>query len=235
MVAYENYEERAERDWATYFWFAYATPHGSPERCTVRLYPTMDRAEMSQGQNCRYLFGTPEELATKFDGAQMMAAFRTLRSTRACKTSLVGAVEGPHCDDLPDDLRFNRSEMSERLWALIQEVADRVRSISLINELDEDLFVIRLDRMTNEEGLATIGAYNRQKQIVANGLIEFGKSKATELELTEMMRDLVTRGILKTKQEPMRIFKYYAPELGDDGFLFYPTKRHKREDHAQNV
>jgi hypothetical protein len=228
-VEYADYEERPERQFVAYFTMAYP-----PQVCSVRLFATMDRAKIAYGERCRNICKGPSDLARLYDGEKLLQAYNTLRMRLSARTSLKGAAEGPHCEELPEDLRFNRNEMSERVWTLIQEVGDRVRSINLLNELDEDLYVIRLDLMTTEIGMEMIKAYNNQKRIVANGLIELGKSKVTELELTEMMRALVTYGKLKTKQDPMRIFRYYAPELGDDGFVYYPGKRHKREDHALN-
>ena len=227
-MEYESYQERPERQWVAYFTLASA-----PQICSVRLYPTLDRARDAFGENCRHICCGPSDLAKLYDGERLLLAYNTLRVRLSCRTSLKGAAEGPHCEDIPEDLRFNRNEMSERLWTLIQEVSDRISKIKIANEMDDDLYAIRLDLMTTELGREVIGAYNKQKRIVAEALMELGKSKLTELEISEMMRGLVIYGKLKTKQDPMRIFRYYAPELGDDGFLHYPGKRHKRDDNVQ--
>ncbi len=230
-MQYESYQERPERQFVAYFTMA-----SPPAVCSVRLFATLDRARIAYGDRCRNICQGPADLAALYDGEKLLNAYCTLRLRLSARTSLKGAAEGPHCDDVPDDLRYARGEIAERLWVLIQEVGDRVRTISAINEMDdEDMFIIRLDLMTNDLGQDTLATYTGQKRIVAQGLVDFGKSKATEIELTEMMRDLVTYGKLKTKQDPMRIFRYYAPEFGDDGFLYYPGKRHKREDHALNA
>lgn len=231
MSKYESYEERDERDWVVFYCRA-----TSPMNFSVRLFPTLDRARMYYGNTCKNLCESPEDLAYKFGGTEMLEAFRELRTRKAANSSLLKGSEGPHCEDVDDDYEFNRGKIAQALWDLIQDVADRVHGINLINEMeDEEMFVIRLDRMASAAGLEVIGGYSGQKKIVAMGLVDFGKSKATEIELTEMMRGLVSSGKLKTKQDPMRIFRYYAPELGDDGFLFYPGKRHKSEEHALNA
>lgn len=229
-MSYESYEERDEKEWVLFL--CKAAP---PLNFTARLFPTLDRARMHYGNACKNLFENYEDLAKKFTGPELMAAFHHFNGKPSANTSLLKGVwepaEPPH-----EDVRFHREGAAAKLFALVQNVGDRVSGINLINEMeDEELYVIRLDRMTTDDGLALISTYPGQKKIVATGLVDFGKSKATEIELTEMMRDLVTSGRLKTKQDPMRIFRYYAPELGDDGFVFYPSKRHKREDHALNV
>lgn len=230
-MQYESYQERPERQFVAYFTMA-----SPPAVCSVRLFSTLDRARMAYGNTCRNLCEGPAHLAALYGPEKLWEAYHTLRVRLSARTSLKGAAEGPHCETLPEDLRFARNEIAERLWALIQEVADRVSGINILHENDdEDLYIIRLDLMTSPVGQDIISTYTGQKAIVAKGLLDLEKSKATEIELTEMMRALVTYGKLKTKQDPMRIFRYYAPELGDDGFLYYPGKRHKRDDHALNA
>jgi len=229
MSRLASYEERPIDQWVAFY--CRAAP---PKKFSVRLFPNLDRARDYYGKTCKTLFESYAELSHRFGGTEMLEAYRVLREREACKTSLRGAVEGPHVEDVDDSLQFNRGEIAKRLWDLIQQVADRVSGINLINELDEELYVIRLDRMTQPDNLEAISSFNRQKRVVCEGLISLGKSKADEIELTEMMRRLVSSGTLKTKQDPMRIFRYYAPELGDLGFLYYPSKRHKVADHDQN-
>lgn len=230
-MQYADYEERPERQFVAYFTMA-----SPPAICSVRLFATLDRARINFGDRNKNICEGPADLAALYGPEQLWEAYHTLRMRLSARTSLKGAAEGPHCEELPEDIRFSRGMIAKQLWALIQEVSDRVSGINLLNEADdEDMFVIRLDLMTNEQGQATLATYTGQKRIVAQALIDLGKSKATELEITEMMRDLVTYKKLKTKQDPMRIFRYYAPEMGDDGFVFYPGKRHKREDHALNA
>lgn len=229
-MQYADYEERPERQFVAYFTMATA-----PAVCNVRLFATLDRAHIAYGKGNRNICQRAEDLANLYNPEQLWQAYHTLRVRLSCRTSLKGAAEGPHCEELPEDLRFARGVIAEHLWDLIQEVADRVSGINILSERDdEDTYTIRLDLMVGA-GAARVAQFTGQKAIVAQALIDMGKTKATELELTEMMRDLVTYGKLKTKQDPMRIFRYYAPELGDDGFLYYPGKRHKREDHALNA
>lgn len=230
MDRYDPFEQREEGDWALFFCKAAA-----PQLFTARLFPTLDRAQSSYGGNCKTIYDGPADLAKKFGGADLVEAIKVFRERLSCRTSIKGAGEGPHCDEPDEEMKYRRGDAAIQLWKLLQQVADRVSGINHLNENDdEEMFVIRLDRMTTENGQVIIAGFNKQKRQVAEQLIKLGKSKAYEHELKEMMGVAVRSGEIKTKQDPWRIFSYYAPELGDEGFVYYPSKRHKQEDFAQN-
>lgn len=230
MSRYDDFEQRDEGDWALFFCKAAA-----PQLWTARLFPTTERAQSYYGGNSKCIFDGPADLAKKFGGNDLISAINTFRERLSCRTSVKGAAEGPHCDEAGEDLALRRGDAAIQLWHLLQQVADRVQGINSVNEMDdEEMFVIRLDRMTTEGGQVLIQSFNKQKRQVAEQLVKLGKTKAYEHELKEMMGQAVRSGEIKTKQDPWRIFSYYAPELGDEGFIYYPSKRHKQQDFAQN-
>jgi hypothetical protein len=233
VAEYYPYEERPDGDWVLSF---HPEPFKTSGHLSVRLFPSYDKAENYYGvKGAKRCYLSASDFAKKFGGESMLTWFRHLNGAEAATSSVRAESKCEPLDDLPDDSIYNRGLVALRLWEVCQAVGDRVRGANTNYELDEQLFVVRIDRLATEEGQVLVQSYTKQKRIICEGLLALNKAKCEELELQAMMRLLVTSDKLKTKQDPWRIFRYYAPELGDDGFLYYPTKRHKREDHEQNI
>jgi len=257
-VEYADYEERPEGEWVLFLCKQLKAHEEESQRWTARTFRTMDLLTDKYGSNCRTVFQSPYDLARHFGTQDLFDAYAYFNVKTAAATSLKAkaagfarcwnktwkqqaqenpaAIEPPHFEPMPDDLMGSRIDAANWLWLLLQQVADRIEQTTSINEVaDDDQFTIRLDRMTLPENMEIIAKFNKQKRQICEELIKFGRTRAVETELKDMMHQAVREGIIKTKQDPWRIFSYYAPELGDIGFLYYPGKRHKLEDHTMNV
>lgn len=255
---YQDFEERADGDWVLYLCKRNKARPEHAQEYTARLYPSMDRFKDNIGKVSRTKYRNPAELAKFYNGNDLVDMYRYFNNRPALASSLkaqqigierplhnawskVAAerstdLAGPHLEDMPDQFRFERGNAALWLWQLLQLTQDRASGINSVNEMDdEEMFTIRLDRMTSENGQVIIAGFNKQKRQICEKLIEFGKSRALEHELKAMMAQACQSGYIKTKQDPWRIFSYYAPELGNEGFVYYPGKRHKLEDHMLNV
>lgn len=211
------------------------------ETLVVRVYPSLERAILrynSRHDRKKIIFADQEEMSRQLGAEEVRyyhkaIADKTFSDRPGCLTPPEGLTRE---DGLFDFMNGGKPFITERLWNLMIAVGDQVKELQAQGGFQDDtLFTIRLDRMRTEDGLTRVGAYNRQKKQICEALIELNLERPSEEELTAMMNKLVSNGVMKTKQDPWRIFRYYAPELGDDGFVYYPKKRHKLEDHADNV
>ena len=128
----------------------------------------------------------------------------------------------------------NRDAFAKGLWTLCHIVGDQVFGLPDGKE-NEDKFKICLDRLTSDEGRAIWGKFTKQAQVLCQGLIDLAEPVVEESELHQMVRNLVKQGKLKTKQDPVLIWKYYASTLGDNSLIFYPGKRWKLENHNEEM
>ena len=257
-MEYQDFEERAAGDWVLYLCKRNKTKPDSLQEYSARLYPSMDRFKDRMGNISKTKYRNAAELAKYYNGDDLVDMYRYFNSRPALASSLKGEqlgierprfnawgkvkaerindLQGPHLEDIPDQFRFERGNAALWLWQLLQLTQDRSSAVNSVNEMDdEEMFTIRLDRMTTDNGATIIAGFNKQKRQICEKLIELGKSKAMEHELKAMMAQACQSGFIKTKQDPWRIFSYYAPELGNEGFVYYPGKRHKLEDHSLNV
>lgn len=255
---YQDFEERPEGEWVLYLCKRMKALDHQAQDYEARLYPSMDRFKDRFGNICRTRYGSAADLAKYFGGQDLVNMYRYFNERPAKASSLKGEqigisrprfnawgkvraeriedLQGPHLEDIPDQFIYERGNAAVWLWQLLQLTQDRSSAVNSVNEMDdEEMFTIRLDRMVTENGSVIIAGFNKQKRQICEQLILLGKSKALEHELKAMMAQAVQSQIIKTKQDPWRIFSYYAPELGDEGFLYYPSKRHKLEDHSMNV
>lgn len=257
-MEYQDYEERADGEWVLFLCRRNKARDEHPQEWEARTFKTMDMLRDRFGANCRLVFESPYDLARHFGTQELYDMYEYFNNLPAKATSLKGARAGivrqfncpwskqaelkaeelapPHLEPMPIELLNSRIDAANWLWHLLQDTCDRSERFSSMNEVDDDeQFTIRLDRMTQPENLEMIAKFNRQKRLICEQLIALGKSRAVETELKDFMHQVVRNGIIKTKQDPWRIFSYYAPELGDCGFLYYPGKRHKLDDHSMNV
>lgn len=257
-MEYQDFEERADGDWVLYLCKCNKARADHEQTYAARLYPSMDRFKDRMGNVTRTKYRNAAELAKYYNGDDLVNMYRWFNNQPAAASSLKGAqlgierprhnawgkvkadriedLSGPHLEEMPAEFRFERGNAALWLWQLLQLTQDRPIGVNSVNEMDdEEMFTIRLDRMNTDNGLTIIASFNKQKRQICEKLIELGQSKAMEHELKAMMAQAVQSGFIKTKQDPWRIFSYYAPELGNEGFVYYPGKRHKLEDHTLNV
>lgn len=257
-MEYQDYEERAEGEWVLFLCRRMQAREDEPRSWSAITFKTKDMLLDRFGNNCRTVYDGPEQLARYYGTQELYDMYEYFNSRPAKATSLKAKaagftrqyrlswseqarenpepLQGPHLEPMPEELLSSRIDAANWLWLLLQQVCDRCEQFSSVNEVDDDeLFTIRLDRMTQPDCLEQIAKFNKQKRQICEQLIQFGKSRAVETELKDMMHQAVREGVIKTKQDPWRIFSYYAPELGDCGFLYYPGKRHKLDDHTMNA
>lgn len=225
----ENYEPaamRADGDWAAVLF---------KETLQVKLFPTLERVGMYFGNNIYWnsVAVSPSHLSTLFTDEKLYEFWKEWFVLAPYRTSLeyerrkkAGEYDKPR--RVPAIAPKNSADLAQAVWDLIQAKADRIRGVQTQNGPHEELYVIRIDRMQEQPDVIKI--LPKQCRLIAETLVSLGKGMLSEEELENMMRDLHRKGVLKTKQRPFRIFQYYAPVLGDRGFLYYPSKRHKQED-----
>lgn len=211
------------------------------ETLVVRIYPNLERAMhryCSKHDRKLVIFADQDELSRHLSAEEVRYYHKAISDkTYSERPGCLTPPEGLSRDDeMFDYMSGGKPYITERLWALMIAVGDQVKELQAQAGFQDDtLFTVRLDRMRTDDGMTRVGAYNRQKKQICEALIELNLERPSEEELTMMMVKLVKDGRLKTKQDPWRIFRYYAPELGDDGYLYYPQKRHKLEDHTDNI
>lgn len=257
-MEYQDYEERPEGEWVLYLCRRMRAREDEPQEWSARAFKNMDMLKDRFGNNCRTVFEGPHDLARHYGTQELYDMYEFFNSRSAKATSVKAKSVGferkwncswskqaeqnghllapPHFEPMPLEMLSSRIDAANWLWLLLQQVCDRCEQFNSVNEVDDDeQFTIRLDRMTQPDNLELISKFNKQKRLICEQLIALGRSRAVETELKDFMHQIVREGILKTKQDPWRIFSYYAPELGDCGFLYYPGKRHKLDDHTMNV
>lgn len=257
-MEYQDYEERPEGEWVLFLCKRNRGREDEPDSWSAITFKNMDMLKDRFGNNCRTIFEGPQDLARYYGTQDLFDMYEYFNNLPAKATSVKAKQAGfvrqfnvswseqardnpfplqaPHLESMPYEFMNSRIDAANWLWMLLQQVCDRCEQFNSVNEVDDDeQFTIRLDRMTQPENMELIAKFNKQKRIICEQLIALGRSRAVETELKDFMHNVVREGILKTKQDPWRIFSYYAPELGDCGFLYYPGKRHKLDDHTMNV
>jgi hypothetical protein len=200
-----------------------------------RLFPTLERIEYWYGDSIwkSNVFVNPRQLVKAMDEVEMFEFWKYCYLQIPAKTSLL-----KHLRDTGQVPRFidpliipkSLTEMADDIWRMIQEKADRVTRVKpgAGDPEHQNVYVIRIDRL--KEKAEDVAALPRQCRIIAQQLLEAGKGAYTVDEMTQFMRNLVIHKKLKTKQDAMLVFQYYAPKLGDLNLVYYEGKRHKQED-----
>lgn len=234
-----SYEQRPDGQWVVVLF-----PQSKiKDYSGVHIFPTMDAATNRYARSTRTqnIYSSPGEMVARHSGATLLKYARGIVSEFnqenydwVPKTSrLFKTKERLELD--PSLTDKDREKLANELWRLCQIVGDQVHGVSSYSQDDEDKYKIRVDRLDSPEGREIWEKFPKQCRQIVEGLIKLGKSIAEESELQKMVTQLVADRIMKTKQDPWRIFAYYAPMLGDHGFLYYPGKRHKLDDHEENL
>lgn len=229
-----SYEERPPGQWVVVLF----PQTKAKDYSDIRLYPSMDAATNRYAKATRtlHIYGSPGELVHRHGGP-------TLHKFLVDLVDQFSSVDQryPKCEIAKDELTANieihssqRQAVGDELWRVCQLVGDKCTGPS-VNADDDEHFKIRIDRMTTPEGREKWGKFPKQARQIIEALIANAKSIMPESELHKLVSGLVANRIMKTKQDPWRIFAYYAPMFGDAGLLYYPGKRHKLEDHEENI
>lgn len=85
---------------------------------------------------------------------------------------------------------------------------------------------VELDKLRQELACLTTKELGlpRQAFVIANGLLAEERSTYSPEELDKFSIMLSREHKLKTKQDPLRVVKYYLPLLADKGWVIYPRK-----------
>lgn len=127
-------------------------------------------------------------------------------------------------------------ELAKVLWDCCQKYGNFVnREFPQQNNRESDAakFQVNLTALTSPEGKAALEKQPKQCRVVADGFRMLAKSVLSDEEVDAMARQICTAGLLKTKQDPCRIVRYYLPVLAELGMVEYRTRRVRDEDEAE--
>lgn len=127
-------------------------------------------------------------------------------------------------------------ELAKILWDCCQKYGNFVqREFPQQNnrESDANKFQVNLTLLSSPEGREKLEKQPKQCRVVADGFRSRNKSVLSDDEVDTMARELCTSGLLKTKQDPCRIVRYYLPVLAELGMVEYRTRRVRDEDEAE--
>lgn len=223
LLKYEDrppYDYREDNNWAvTYF----------DQTLSVRLFPTLELPGKWFSW-CVYkenVLVNHEQLAIKFTGVRLVEIYNHLRDSVAKK--LDKPVEPP----LGDDWNDQPLKVAKLVWEQFQIVGDRITRAPGGNpnaQQHSDKYTVRVDLLKSEDWEEQINALSKQARVIAQCLADQEKTTYTEKELESFARELAFTKKLKTKQDPIRVVKYYCPQLADLGLMSYPTKRKNAEE-----
>lgn len=103
------------------------------------------------------------------------------------------------------------------VWELFKKVGDYCGFKTVTKAAGtkpKENYLISLDAIAIAKA-AGYYTYPRQAQIILDTLLAAGQSYYREAELNALMHDLVARRIIKTRQDPWRIFQFYRPQFID--------------------
>jgi hypothetical protein len=190
------------------------------ETMNARLFNTLEEVghRYSWDTYRHNVYVVPEQLSAKFTTKQLLIFMGKL--------------------GLVTDETHLPIELARQLWAYLQRTADRVTGTVANGEVkDEDLYHVNVALLKSEKIQALIKtSLPPQAIVVAKALADEEKSTYTEEELSSFANKILLDGRLKTKQSPLRIVKYYAPNLAQLGVMRYSTwKEGKRPEQAADI
>lgn len=218
LMKYEDrqpYEYREDDNWAVVYF---------DRTLIVRLFPTLEMIGKVYSWSIyrANVFVNPEQLAIKFTGVRLVEVYNHLRHV-VSKKSGEQLVE-----PLGDEWSNEPLKVAKMVWDQFQIMGNRVTRVgqgNAMNSQDSDKYQIRVDLLKDPANADELASCTKQCRVIAQALADEEKTTYTEKELTSFARQLSISGKLKTKQDPLRVVKYYCPQLADLGFMSYPTKR----------
>ena len=218
LLKYEDrapYDYREDDNWVVAYF---------DQTLPVRLFPTLEL--VGKWYNwCVYkenVLVNYEQLAIKFTGVRLVEIYNHLRNSVAEKSKQ--PIE-PALDETWNDQPL---KVAKLVWVQFQTVGDRVTRSPQSNPSSQqhsDKYTVRVDLLRSSDWEDEIKKLPKQARVIAMALGDAEKSTYTEQELTSFARELAFTKKLKTKQDPIRVVKYYCPQLADLGLMSYPTKR----------
>ena len=102
-------------------------------------------------------------------------------------------------------------------------------------ESDSRKFQVNLTLLSSPEGQAKLEKQPKQCKVVAEAFKRNAVSVMSDDEVDSLARQTCTAGLLKTKQDPCRIFRYYLPVLAELGMVEYRTRRVRDDDEEEST
>lgn len=222
LLKYEDrapYDYREDDNWAVVYF---------DKTLVVRLFPTLELPGKwyAWGIYRENVLVNPEQLALKFTGVRLVEVYNHLRHSVSKKTG--EALEPP----LDENWIEQPLKVAKLVWTQFQAVGDRVTRAPQTNiaQQQADKYNVRVDLLKSPDWEAELKSLPKQARVIAQGLADSEKTTYTERELESFARELAFTKKLKTKQDPIRVVKYYCPQLADLGLMSYPTKRSSAEE-----
>lgn len=211
----------------------------------VRLTKTVDKAITMYGKAARqqFIYASALELERRLTSFHLKEHLKKLTRQFSVHNNryrqsviMLGSVKMELTPDSAEKLIADgeRDALALGLWNLCHLIGDPIYGSPDSPEV-EGKFRIRLDLLTGPGYETTLREFPKQARTILEGLIENAEEVMDEDEMHKFIRRLGQSGRLKTRQDPVLVWKFYAPMLGDKGLVYYPGKRHKREDHDEQM
>lgn len=215
--AYGPWENRPDGDWVVVYF---------KETCVVRLFQNLEMVAKWYNWTTYQanVFVNFRHFAAQLTTGELGRIYDTLNERPALKTSL--RVDVPRLP--PRDANATGLDLSRHVWALCQQVGDRIQGHKLAAhnaDTHRDKYAINLNLLKSGESQAIIENLPKQARIIALALAMAERMSYSEDELNGFARDLILTGQLKTKQNAFRVVRYYAPVLAELGFMSYDSRR----------
>lgn len=206
-----------------------------PQTCAIRLYPTVEaaRQQLSIHGFAANVFKSPLDFQRRFDHFQLEAFWTKIIEWSDWRWPRLAA--GPRLSDhdriIPD---LGTEAFTQELWKLIQRVGDRVVRLSVSQAKSKDHYELNLPKLRELVASEDFKkAYPKQCRIIIERLSRYESPYQLESELERMMKNLVSSGQLRTKQDAWLLMQYYRPQLIKDGLIIRGDEG--REEYDEDI
>lgn len=192
----------------------------------ARVYLDGHHATNIHGKNARgrVLFASAEELAKRWRPALLRDYIKDLLAEPILYNTSLAKTKGELFIE-PQEWPTDGKDLAYLLWEVIMVYGDRVQGVPDSPEQD-DRYTIFIDKLkANAELKPKWNMKQKQARQLLQMLLLNGHGAVREPELQAMVKNLVKTGVLKTKQDPWRVFMFYAPQFMDHGYITYPGRR----------
>ena len=218
LLKYEDrppYDYREDENWEVVYF---------DQTLVVRLFPTLELCGKWYNWSIykSNVLVNPEQLAIKFTGVRLVDIYNQQRAAVAKK--LDKPVEPP----LDETWTEQPLKVAQLVWVQFQTIGERItrqQNGGSGTRQESDKYTVRVDLLKSPDWEEELKALPKQARVIARALADSEKTTYTEKELDSFARELSFTKKLKTKQDPVRVVKYYCPQLADLGLMSYPTKR----------
>ena len=160
----------------------------------------------------RSVYVSPRQMSARLTDGQMLACI-----SRMCLESFVQARAS----------EASGLDLANILWSVCQRHGDLVsrEAPQATRESESNKYHVNLTLLRSDETKSTLDKQPKQCRVVAEALYRHSESIVSDDEMDSLARRTHTAGLLKTKQDPCRIFRYYLPTLAQLGLVEYKTRR----------